>query len=197
MKYIKNSYRKYSKIYNLVFLIISISITLGLIISLCLEDILITNIYEYYYNHIINYNNNTLSNIFYPILIYLLIFILSLTVLGFFIPFLALFIENMSIGLIIGIAFKNIGLKGLLFSVIYFIITKLVYLTIFIYLIINIYKFIKQLILSLKNKNNNSIYNLYSRIILKLLFSIFTITIYNIIGIFFIPRLIKLFIFLL
>lgn len=196
MKYIRNSYKKYSRVYNLIFFIISISITLGLIVSLCLSEDLITNIYEYFYNHITNYNSNTLSNIIYPIIIYLGLFLISLTILGIFIPFIALFIENMSIGLIIGILLKNIGLKGLLFGIIYFIVTKLYYMIILIYLIINLYKFINQLIDSLKNKNNNSIYNLYSRIILKVLFCIFSITLYNILGIFIIPKLIKVFIFL-
>lgn len=197
MKYIRNSYKKYSKICNLIFLIISIGFTLGLIVSVFLDKSLVKNLYDYFYTHILNYNDNILSNILYPVIIYISIFLISLTILGVFIPFLMFFIENISIGLICGILLKYIGLKGLLFSFIYFLFTKLVYIIIFIYLLVNLYKFIANLILSLKNKNNNSIYNLYSRIIVKVLFSIFIIFIYNLLGIFLIPEIIKLFIFLL
>lgn len=196
MRYIRASYSKYRKIYNLMFFIISVGITLGLIISFCLDKTLINSIYEYFIEHINNYNSNILSNILYPIIVYLCMFLLSLTILGVFMPFLGLFIENMSIGLIIGVILQNTGLKGLLFGIIYFVITKFLYLVVILYLVINLYKFVKELIKSLMNKNNNSIYNIYSRILLKLLFCILVISIYNVLGIFIIPRLIKLFIFL-
>jgi len=197
MKYIRFCYKKYSKVCNIMFFIISIGITLGLIISMFLNKDLVNSIYDYFYNSINNYNSNIFSNILYPIIIYFSLFVLSLTIIGVFIPFLALFIENMSIGLILGILLKNIGFNGLLFGVIYFIFTKLLYTIFLLYLILNFYKFIISFISSLKNKNNTSIYNLYSKIIVKVLFSILVITIYNLIGIFLIPKIIKLFIFLL
>jgi len=195
MKYIKVCYKKYNMICNLMLLIISIGITLGLIISFFLENNLSISIYNYFYESINNYS--ILSNILYPIIVYLSLFIISLTVIGVFIPFLALLIENISIGLLLGILLKNIGLKGLLFGVIYFIFTKLVYIIFLLYLILNFYKFIICFITSIKNKNNTSIYTLYSKIIVKVLFSILIITIYNLVGIFLIPKIIKLFIFLL
>ena len=197
MKYIRVCYKKYSKVCNLMFFIISIGITLGLIISMFLNKEIAASIYDYFYNTINNYNSNIISNILYPVIVYSVLFILSLTIIGIFIPFLALFIENMSIGLILGILLKNIGFNGLLFGVIYFIFTKLLYTIFLLYLILNFYKFIISFISSLKNKNNTSIYNLYSKIIVKVLFSILVITIYNLIGIFIIPKIIKLFIFLL
>ena len=196
MKYIKVSYKNHSRIYNIMLLGISISITLGLIISLTLDKELISNIYNYFLNHISNYNNNTLSNILYPIIIYISIFILSLTLIGSFIPFLALFIENMSIGFILGILIRNIGLKGLLFGIIYFIFTKALYLIILIYLVINTYKFLNIFINSIKNKTNYSIYKLYSNIFIKIIFSILAITSYNFLGMLVIPRIIDLFTFL-
>jgi len=197
MKYIRVCYKKYSKVCNLMFFIISIGITLGLIISMFLNKEIAASIYDYFYNTINNYNSNIISNILYPVIVYSVLFILSLTIIGIFIPFLALFIENMSIGLILGILLKNIGLNGLLFGVIYFIFNKLIYILFLLYLILNFYKFIISFIFFLKNKNNTSIYNLYSKIIVKVLFSILVITIYNLIGIFIIPKIIKLFIFLL
>ena len=196
MKYIKVSYKNHSRIYNIMLLGISISITLGLIISLTLDKELISNIYNYFLNHISNYNNNTLSNILYPIIIYISIFILSLTLIGSFIPFLTLFMENISIGLILGILIRNIGLKGLLFGIIYFIFTKALYLIILIYLVINIYKFLNIFINSIKNKTNYSIYKLYSNIFIKIIFSILAITSYNFLGMLVIPRIIDLFTFL-
>lgn len=196
MKYIKISYRNNSKIYNLIFLIISISITLGLIISFSLDKELVNNIYNYFIEHINNYNSNIISNIFYPIIIYLIIFISSLTIIGSFIPFLAIFIENISIGLLIGITLRIKALKGLLFSIIYFILTKALYILILIYITINIYKFIKIFINSIKHKNNESIYNLYSKLIIKILFSIFIITIYNLLSIYLVPKIISIFKFL-
>ena len=196
MKYIKGSYKNHSKLYNIIFLGISISITLGLIISITLDKNLITDIYNYLIDHINNYNNNTFNNIIYPIIIYTSIFILSLTLIGSCAPFLALFIENISIGLILGVFLRNKALKGLLFGIIYFITTKLIYLIILIYLVINIYKFINIFIKSIKNKSDYSIYNLYSRILIKLLFSILAITSYNLLGIFLIPKIIALFKFL-
>jgi len=133
MKYIKVCYKKYNMICNLMLLIISIGITLGLIISFFLENNLSISIYNYFYESINNYS--ILSNILYPIIVYLSLFIISLTVIGVFIPFLALLIENISIGLLLGILLKNIGLKGLLFGVIYFIFTKLVYIIFLLYII--------------------------------------------------------------
>jgi len=197
MNYIKVSYKNHNKLYNIVFLIISISISLGLIVSFCLDNELVTNIYNYFLEHINNYNNNIIGNIIYPILVYLIIFILSLTILGCFMPFLALFIENMSIGLILGIILRKEALKGLLFGTIYFILTKLFYMIVLIYLTINIYKFLKTLFLSIKNKTNESIHSLYSKIIIKVLFSILVISLYNVISIFVVPKIINIFIFLL
>ena len=197
MKYIRASYKNHSKVYNILFFGISISITLGLIISLCLDNELVINIYNYFLEHLKNYNSNIFNNLLYPIVIYSCIFILSLTLIGFFIPFLAIFIENMSIGLLLGILLKNSSLKGLLFGIIYFSITKLLYLLVLIYLTINIYKFIKTLLLSINKKSNESIYNIYSNILIKLLFCIIFITIINVLNIFIAPKLFKLFIFLL
>lgn len=197
MKYIKNCYIKHSKLCNIMLFIISIGITLGLIISFFLDKDIISNIYKYFFETINNYNSNVLSNILYPIIVYITLFLLTLTIIGVFAPFLALFIENMSIGLVLGVLVRNIGLNGLLFGVVYFILVKLFYIIVLLYLILNLYKFITSLIYSIKNKNNNSIYNLYSKIIVKVLFSILVITIYNVVGIFIIPRIIKLFLFLL
>ena len=184
MEYIKLSYNKYSKLYNLILLSISISITLGLILSFCLDKELVNNIYDYFLNHVNNYKLNTFNNIIYPIIIYLSIFILSLTLIGSFIPFLMIIIENISIGLMLGIILRIKALKGLLYGTIYFTFTKLLYIILLIYLTINIYKFIKNFICNLKNKENISLYNIYSRIILKVLLSIFIITIYNVLMLF-------------
>ena len=179
MKYISVSYKKYSKLYNLILLSISISITLGLVLSFCLDKNLI--------NDINNYNLNTFSNIIYPIIIYIGIFILSLTLIGSFIPLLVISIENISIGLILGIILRIKYLKGLLFGTVYFIITKLLYIILLFYIAINIYKFIRSFIDNIKTKQDISLYNLYSRIILKILFCILVITIYNILLMFVAP----------
>ena len=196
MSYIKLSIKNHSKLYYILLLSISISITLGLIISLSLDKDLIENIYNFFLNYISNYNTHLLSNIFYPIIIYLSIFILSITILGFFIPVLELILENISIGIILGVLIKIKGIKGVLFGIIYFTITKLLYLIILIYLIVNIYKFLKIFIYSIKNKTNYSIYKLYSNISIKLLFSIILITSYNLLNIFVAPRIIEIFSFL-
>lgn len=196
MEYIKLSYNKYSKLYNLILLSISISITLGLILSFCLDKELVNNIYDYYLNHVNNYKLNTFNNIIYPIIIYLSIFILSLTLIGSFIPFLMIIIENISIGLMLGIILRIKALKGLLYGTIYFTFTKLLYIILLIYLTINIYKFIKNFICNLKNKENISLYNIYSRIILKVLLSIFIITIYNVLMLFIGPYIFDFFSFL-
>lgn len=196
MEYIKLSYNKYSKLYNLILLSISISITLGLILSFCLDKELVNNIYDYFLNHVNNYKINTFNNIIYPIIIYLSIFILSLTLIGSFIPFLMIIIENISIGLMLGIILRIKALKGLLYGTIYFTFTKLLYIILLIYLTINIYKFIKNFICNLKNKENISLYNIYSRIILKVLLSIFIITIYNVLMLFIGPYIFDFFSFL-
>ena len=197
MKYIKVSYKKYSKLYNLILLRISISITLGLIISFCLDKDLINNIYNYFLNHVNNYKLNTFNNIIYPIIIYTSIFILSLTLIGSFIPFLVVIIENISIGLLLGVILRIKAIKGILFGIIYFMIAKLLYIILLIYITINIYKFIKNFINNIKSKENISLYNLYSRIILKILFSILIITIYNITMLFIAPCIFDFFRFLL
>lgn len=187
MKYISVSYKKYSKLYNLILLSISISITLGLVLSFCLDKNLINDIYNYFLDHVNNYNLNTFSNIIYPIIIYIGIFILSLTLIGSFIPLLVISIENISIGLILGIILRIKYLKGLLFGTVYFIITKLLYIILLFYIAINIYKFIRSFIDNIKTKQDISLYNLYSRIILKILFCILVITIYNVLLMFVAP----------
>lgn len=197
MKYIRASYKNHSKVFNILFLGISISITLGLIVALCLDKELLNNIYNYFLEHINLYNSNILDNILYPIITYFVIFITSLTIIGGLIPFLAIFLENISIGFILGVLIRKNALKGLLFGIIYFTINKFIYIIVLLYLTLNIYKFIKTLISSLKNKNNESIYNLYSKILIKLLFCIITITVINLLNIFIAPKLFKLFIFLL
>ena len=196
MKYIKISYKKYSKIYNIILLSISISITLGLILSFCLDKELVNNIYNYFLNHVNNYKINTFNNIIYPIIIYSSIFILSLTLIGSFIPFLMIIIENISIGLLLGIILRIKAIKGLLFGIIYFTLTKLLYIIVLIYLTINIYKFIRTFLLNIKKKENISIYNLYSNIIIKTLCCIITITLYNIIMLFIGPHIFEMFTFL-
>lgn len=187
MKYISVSYKKYSKLYNLILLSISISITLGLVLSFCLDKNLINDIYNYFLDHVNNYNLNTFSNIIYPIIIYIGIFILSLTLIGSFIPLLVISIENISIGLMLGIILRIKYLKGLLFGTVYFIITKLLYIILLFYIAINIYKFIRSFIANIKTKQDISLYNLYSRIILKILFCILVITIYNVLLMFVAP----------
>ena len=194
MKYIKVSYKNHSRIFNSILIIISISITLGLIISLTLDKSMVDHIYTYFLNYISKYNK--INNILYPIIIYSSIFILSITIIGSFIPILALFIENMSIGLILGILIRIKALKGLLFGIIYFIFTKALYLIILLYLIINIYKFLNIFINSILNKTNYSIYNLYSNILIKVIFSIISITAYNLLNIFITPKIIDFFSFL-
>lgn len=196
MKYIKVSYKKYSKIYNIILLSISISITLGLILSFCLDKELVNNIYNYFLNHVNNYKINIFNNIAYPIIIYTSIFILSLTLIGSFIPFLMIIIENISIGLLLGIILRIKAIKGLLFGIIYFTLTKLLYIIVLIYLTINIYKFIRTLLLNIKKKENISIYNLYSNIIIKTLCCIITISLYNVIMLFIGPHIFEMFTFL-
>ena len=196
MKYIKVSYKKYSKIYNIILLSISISITLGLILSFCLDKELVNNIYNYFLNHVNNYKINIFNNIAYPIIIYTSIFILSLTLIGNFIPFLIIIIENISIGLLLGIILRIKAIKGLLFGIIYFTLTKLLYIIVLIYLTINIYKFIRTLLLNIKKKENISIYNLYSNIIIKTLCCIITISLYNVIMLFIGPHIFEMFTFL-
>ena len=191
MKYIKNSYRHHTKLLNTIFIIMSVGITIGFIVALSLDKELINEIYDYFNNFLINYNKNILSNIFYPIIVYTLTFILSLTIIGYFTPFLALLIENMSIGLILGVLIKIKALKGLLFGSMYFLLTKFIYILILIYLIINLHRFICNIIVSLKNKNIN-IVDLYSNIIIKFLASVIIITMYNLICIFLVPTIINL-----
>lgn len=195
MKCIRDSYKKYNRVYNFNFLVISIGLTLGILITLGFDNELIKNIYNFFYETVTNYN--TFNNFIYPIIIYFSIFLISLTILGVFMPFLALFIENMSIGMIIGVLIKQKALKGLLFGIIYFSATKLFYIILLIYLSTSIYNFVKKFISSIKNKTDFSIYNLYSKIILKTLISIILISFYNLLGIFMIPKLIKAFLFLL
>jgi len=197
MQYIKVFYKNHRMLLNIIFLIISISITLGLIVSLTLNNELVDNIYNLFLDKINNYNSYTLSNFLYPIISYLLIIVSSISIIGCFMPLLSIFIENMSIGLLLGILIRKQALKGLLYCVIYFIITKLIYMLILIYLTISIYKFIKTLLTSLKDKNNESIYKLYSKILIKLMFSIIFITVINILNIFIAPYIFHLFIFLL
>jgi len=122
----------FKKRYLLLFL--AVLICFGSIVGLYLG---IHNI-DYLKENVLYYVTNINSQTYNYILIHFFVVTISIitSFIGIGIPFLCtlIFYEGMSIGFLIGLFSITYGLKGILFSLIFLIITKLIYLIILVFL---------------------------------------------------------------
>ena len=128
--------------------------------------------------------------------IFILIFFLSFTVILFpFILFL-LFYEGMSLGFSFIIFFSSFKISGLIYAVILFIVTKLIYLLLIFYLIYNSFIICKMMLLLFLKKQGH-IHITFKKYFQRLIVVIFIMIFYDLILYFLGNKILLLFNFLL
>lgn len=106
-----------------------------------------------------NLLETTRQNTFFPNIVFISgIFILSVSLIGFPAILFYLFYEAASIGFAIGLFLFNYELKGLLFYLLFFIASKLIYTVIMIYFSIISLRFVVKMIEALTTKNKEEFY---------------------------------------
>lgn len=138
--------------------------------------------------------NNSKNNILYHFIILTIIFILGFIVIGTPLILFYLFYEAMSLGFLITIFTVNYEFKGLIFSLLFIIMYKFIYLLILTYISLNSLKTSKLILKSFLMKTNDTIYNLIKNNTLKYL-TIIIISLINDIFIYFIGSKILNFLF--
>lgn len=140
--------------------------------------------------------NNSKNNILFHFLVITIVFLLGFIIIG--IPFILfyLFYEAMSLGFLIAIFTSNYGFKGLLFSLLFILINKFIYLLILSYISLNSLKTSKNILKSFILKTNDTINNLIRNNISKYLIIILINLVNDLLILFIGSRILKLFIFL-
>ena len=131
----------------------------------------------------INYKCDEMNctNILNHLLIMIVISVLSLTIIGLPVILIYFLYEGVSIGFLLSSFINYSPIKGMLFGTIFIIISKIIYITILIYLLTNTLKYTKSFLKRLKMTKNELIINQ----VIKILFCI-TITLINDIILYFI-----------
>ncbi len=133
------------KVKNKKVLVASILILLGIIIGVIYYNLLTSEIKNNIIYTLNNSNSFIYNSIIKDLLLTSLTLVTSFFLVGLFIGIIYLIYEGMSIGLLIAIFYNTYKFKGLLFILIYIIINKLLILfllTLFIFKIINISRYV-------------------------------------------------------
>lgn len=156
------------KIYILLVTILTIGIICGIVFVIMLDEstkeIVFLNINEY----IKNITSTNINNLILHLIFISSILVLSIFLLGGPIIIFYLFYNGFTLGFIISTLTSIFGLKGLLYSVIYIIITKLIFLYLLLIISCNLFKLIKFIIEKIVHKKNNddSIYFYLKKVLL-------------------------------
>ena len=118
------------------------------------------------------------------IIIIILVF-LSYSIIGLPVILIYLFVECTSIGFFIGALYNSFKLKGLLFGVIFTMISKLLFILCLLYISYIALKITKRLLRVLIFKENDSLYKLLKNLFLKLGVVVLGILIYDTLVYFF------------
>lgn len=157
------------------------SILVGIYLYLSKEKLIKESINTELIKMINNLDITRQNNILNHLLIMIVISVLSLTIIGLPVILIYFLYEGVSIGFLLS-SFINYSLiKGMLFGTIFIIISKIIYITILIYLLTNTLKYTKSFLKRLKTTKNELIINQ----VIKILFCI-TITLINDIILYFI-----------
>ena len=193
---------KYSIIRNSNYIkFLSTLIIIGIMIGIIIYTNLDTNTKSSVLNTFINFNKNITNknqnNIIFHILIILFLVITTLTVILYPINIFYLLYESISIGFILASFLHINGILGLLYSLIYILLNKALFMLILLYLNIMSFKVIIRIIKSLLNKDNISVRNLYKNYFKKIIISIITIIILDVLILFLGNKILSIFKFLL
>ena len=139
-------------------------------------------------------NQNMILN---HLLIIIILMFLAYSIIGMPLILFYLFYESTSIGFFLASIYSIYKIKGLLFGIIFIIISKLPFILFLIYISYIALKITKKLLRVLIFKENDSLYQLLKNLFLKLAIAIITILIYDLFLYFFANKILKLFLFLL
>ncbi len=182
-----------------VFLFISVLLVIGIISGILFlvflneasQEIIFLNINDY----LQNLNNFTFNNLFMDITILSSLIILSIFIIGIPITIFFLFFNGFSLGFVIASLSTIFGFKGFIYSLIYLIINKFVYLFFMYFLCLALFKIVLITLKCFIHKekiNRDEIIHLLKKIGLCLII----ILIYDLILYFFGSKLLGLFNFL-
>ncbi len=157
------------------------SILVGIYLYLSKEKLIKESINTELIKMINNLDITRQNNILNHLLIMIIISVLSLTIIGLPVILIYFLYEGVSIGFLLSSFINYSPIKGMLFGTIFIIISKIIYITILIYLLTNTLKYTKSFLKRLKMTKNELIINQ----VIKILFCI-TITLINDIILYFI-----------
>lgn len=157
------------------------SILIGIYLYLSKEKLIKESINTELIKMINNLDITRQNNILNHLLIMIVISVLSLTIIGLPLILIYFLYEGVSIGFLLSSFINYSPIKGMLFGTIFIIISKIIYITILIYLLTNTLKYTKSFLKRLKMTKNELIINQ----VIKILFCI-TITLINDIILYFI-----------
>lgn len=157
------------------------SILVGIYLYLSKEKLIKESIDTELIKMINNLDITRQNNILNHLLIMIVISVLSLTIIGLPVILIYFLYEGVSIGFLLSSFINYSPIKGMLFGTIFIIISKIIYITILIYLLTNTLKYTKSFLKRLKMAKNELIINQ----VIKISFCI-TITLINDIILYFI-----------
>lgn len=193
----KHCIRWNSKVFKFALTLIIIGFISGIILYLNLNK----ETKEVIINSLININDNLKetkqNNIIYHLFVISTYILLSLTLFLFPITIFYIFYEILSFGFVLTYYGNVFSIGGIIYSIIYFLLNKAIFLLILIYITVISYKLIKKIIRSLIKKDNISVRDLYLNFFKKISICIIFILITDIFVYFFGNKILSLFQFLL
>lgn len=135
------------------------SILVGIYLYLSKEKLIRESINTELIKMINNLDITRQNNILNHLLIMIVLSVLSLTIIGLPIILIYFLYEGVSIGFLLSSFINYSPIKGMLFGTIFIIISKIIYITILIYLLTNTLKYTKNFLKRLKTTKNELIIN--------------------------------------
>ena len=135
------------------------SILVGIYLYLSKEKLIRESINTELIKMINNLDITRQNNILNHLLIMIVLSVLSLTIIGLPIILIYFLYEGVSIGFLLSSFINYSPIKGMLFGTIFIIISKIIYITILIYLLTNTLKYTKNFLKRLKTAKNELIIN--------------------------------------
>lgn len=135
------------------------SILVGIYLYLSKEKLIRESINTELIKMINNLDITRQNNILNHLLIIIVLSVLSLTIIGLPIILIYFLYEGVSIGFLLSSFINYSPIKGMLFGTIFIIISKIIYITILIYLLTNTLKYTKNFLKRLKTTKNELIIN--------------------------------------
>lgn len=135
------------------------SILVGIYLYLSKEKLIRESINTELIKMINNLDITRQNNILNHLLIMIVLSVLSLTIIGLPIILIYFLYEGVSIGFLLSSFINYSPIKGMLFGTIFIIISKIIYITILIYLLTNTLKYTKNFLKRLKMSKNELIIN--------------------------------------